>query len=99
MSNVQFDIKMRQKHPSFVETGSCFDATNSKHINAVWSIDNNANTDRYVSRTGMTWTDNESNTGTCSGTSGLTGCHSDKGNWYRLWSTEANWEEGPDPME
>lgn len=28
-----FDLKMRQKHPSFVETGSCFDATNSKHIN------------------------------------------------------------------
>lgn len=27
-----FDLKMRQKHPSFVETGSCFDATNSKHI-------------------------------------------------------------------
>ena len=23
---------MRQKHPSFVETGSCFDATNSRHI-------------------------------------------------------------------
>ena len=27
------DIKMRQKHPSFVETGSCFDTTNSKNVN------------------------------------------------------------------
>mmetsp|Transcript_32531 Transcript_32531/g.58780 ORF Transcript_32531/g.58780 Transcript_32531/m.58780 type:complete len:327 (-) Transcript_32531:212-1192(-) len=32
MSQAQFDLKMRQKHPSFVETGSCFDATNSTHI-------------------------------------------------------------------
>ncbi|KAL7532159.1 hypothetical protein ACHAWF_004033 [Thalassiosira exigua] len=32
MSQVQFDLKMRQKHPSFAETGSCFDATNSRHI-------------------------------------------------------------------
>lgn len=32
MSQAQFDLKMRQKHPSFAETGSCFDATNSKHI-------------------------------------------------------------------
>ncbi|KAL7539918.1 hypothetical protein ACHAXR_009707 [Thalassiosira sp. AJA248-18] len=32
MSQAQFDLKMRQRHPSFVETGSCFDATNSKHI-------------------------------------------------------------------
>ena len=32
MSRLQCDLTMRQKHPSFVETGSCFDATNSKHI-------------------------------------------------------------------
>ena len=27
-----FDLKMRQQHPSFVETGSCFDATNARHL-------------------------------------------------------------------
>lgn len=28
----QSDIKMRPKHPIFVETGSCFDTTNTRHI-------------------------------------------------------------------
>jgi hypothetical protein len=35
MANVKsktWDIKMRQKIPSFVETGSCFDATNIDRI-------------------------------------------------------------------
>lgn len=31
-SKAQCDLKIRQKYPLFVETGSCFDATNSKHI-------------------------------------------------------------------
>ena len=31
-SKGQCDLNMRQKYPLFVETGSCFDATNCKHI-------------------------------------------------------------------
>ena len=31
-SHGMFDIKMRQKLPTFVETGSCFDATNTSGI-------------------------------------------------------------------
>ena len=32
MSRVQFDHRFRQKNPSFVETGSCFDKTDTRSI-------------------------------------------------------------------
>jgi predicted CxxxxCH...CXXCH cytochrome family protein len=59
------------------------------HINGSWTADNSSNTDRFVNRTNLTWNDGSTNNGTCSG-SGLSGCHTDSGNWTRKWSTAAD---------
>ena len=38
MKMAKCDIKMRQKMPTFAETGSCFDATNIAGIKVCWNI-------------------------------------------------------------
>ncbi|MEW6487608.1 MAG: CxxxxCH/CxxCH domain-containing protein [Thermodesulfobacteriota bacterium] len=69
---------------------ACHDASKpATHADGVFDPDNSANTDRFLARTNMTFTDGAANTSTCSGT-GLVGCHTDGGAWARLWSTEAD---------
>jgi predicted CxxxxCH...CXXCH cytochrome family protein len=76
------------------------------HINGAFVADGGSNTDRFLTRTGLTWTDGAVNSGTCfdNGTTGLdynagAGCHRDDGVWKRLWTTEANVDTvaNPDP--
>jgi predicted CxxxxCH...CXXCH cytochrome family protein len=61
------------------------------HMDGTWEADGASQSQgRFVSRTGMTYNEQAVNGSTCAGTGGLSACHSDGGNWARLWSTEAN---------
>ncbi len=69
-------------------TGIPAHTTTSTHING--TVDNAALT---VLRTNMTYKDNATvNRGTCQGAGldNVLGCHTDRGAWARLWSTEAD---------
>ena len=80
-----------QKHDSTLTGGceACHVTKPSTHTDGTFNLNSNNNTDRFVTRANLTWTDAAANTATCSGT-GLTGCHSDGGAWSRFWSTDAN---------
>ncbi|TLM65617.1 MAG: CxxxxCH/CxxCH domain-containing protein [Deltaproteobacteria bacterium] len=86
-----------QKHDSTLSDGNgtngsgcteCHFTKPATHTDGVFNANSNSNTDRFLTRTGMTFADAAVNTSTCSGT--LTGCHSDGGVWSRQWSTAAN---------
>ena len=68
------------------------DAGRRSHINGTFVADSASNTDRFITRAATTWTDAAANSGTCSGTgiNAASGCHTDNGDWARLWSTAAN---------
>jgi len=80
-----------QKHDSTLTGGceACHVTKPASHADGTWNPNTNSNSDRFVTRSNMTFTDAAVNTSTCSGT-GLSGCHSDGGAWSRLWSTAAN---------
>lgn len=87
-----------QKHDSTLSDGNggngdgcteCHFNKPTTHTDGTFNADTAANTDRFITRTNLTWVDNSAGSGTCSGT-GLTGCHSDSGAWSRLWSSAAN---------
>jgi predicted CxxxxCH...CXXCH cytochrome family protein len=59
------------------------------HADGTFVADSTANTDRFLARSGMTYSDGAANAATCAG-GGLVGCHTDGGAWARLWSTEAD---------
>ncbi|MDZ4236236.1 MAG: hypothetical protein U1C73_21345, partial [Dietzia sp.] len=73
------------------------------HKNGTAQADAASNTEsRFITRLNLTFSDLAPNAATCSGT-GLpaAGCHSDGGNWSRLWSTDANTDyiAGPNPAQ
>ncbi len=78
---------------------SCHTAYNSEpssHMDGTWLADGPSNEGgaqpRFVNRTDMTYGELAVNNSTCSGT-GLAGaCHTDNGEWSRLWSTEADFD-------
>jgi hypothetical protein len=84
-----------QKHDSTLPTNGCTEChvtPAGTHLNGTFVADSGTNTDRFITRTNLTWTDAAANSGTCLGT-GLTaaaGCHTDNGDWARLWSTQAD---------
>lgn len=84
-----------QKHDSTLPGGGCTACHNStkpaSHADGTFNNDTAVRTDRFLTvKAGMFVDNATANRGTCSGTGNLTGCHSDSGNWTRLWSTEAN---------
>ncbi|NJC88028.1 MAG: CxxxxCH/CxxCH domain-containing protein [Desulfuromonas sp.] len=83
-----------RKHDATLTGGcqGCHVTKPATHTDGTFVADGAANTDRFLTRTNMTWTDGAANGGTCSGTglSVASGCHSDGGVWGRLWSTAAN---------
>lgn len=80
-----------QKHNDTIAGGceACHLTKAATHTDGTFNVDNAGNTDRFITRSNLIWTDAAAGSGTCSGT-GLTGCHSDGGAWSRLWSTAAN---------
>ena len=83
-----------QKHDATITGGcaACHVTEPGTHLDGSYSADGAANGDRWVTRANMNYTQiapASGRSGSCSGT-GLSGCHSDAGNWSRLWSTEAN---------
>ncbi len=80
-----------QKHDSTITGGceACHVTKPATHTDGSFTPDNASNSDRFIARTNLIWTDAGAGSGTCAGT-GLTGCHSDSGAWSRLWSTASN---------
>jgi predicted CxxxxCH...CXXCH cytochrome family protein len=86
---------------------SCHTAYGSEpgsHMDGTWLADGPNNEGgaqpRFVNRSNMTYNELAVNYSTCSGTGLPTGnCHSDGGEWSRLWSTEADvdYMANPDP--
>ncbi|TLM60953.1 MAG: CxxxxCH/CxxCH domain-containing protein, partial [Deltaproteobacteria bacterium] len=78
--------------------GECHVTEPATHIDGLFTADGAGNGDRWVStgaggRANMTYAQiapASGNSGTCNGTGVGGSCHSDGGNWYRRWSTEAN---------
>ncbi|TLM62289.1 MAG: CxxxxCH/CxxCH domain-containing protein [Deltaproteobacteria bacterium] len=68
----------------------------STHIDGTAVADGPANTDRFLNSgaaaaNSFVYTDGAANQASCGSTVGLiAGCHSDKGNWKRLWSKDAD---------
>lgn len=83
-----------QKHDSTLPGGctACHNSTKpATHTDGTFNNDTAVRTDRFLTvKVGMFVDNATANRGTCSGTGNLSGCHSDGGNWTRLWSTEAN---------
>lgn len=60
------------------------------HMNGIAFDNSDSNTDRILKAT-VGFVDGAANQGTCGGTGGILGaCHSDRGNWERLWSKDAD---------
>ncbi|MDT8442094.1 MAG: CxxxxCH/CxxCH domain-containing protein [Desulfuromonadales bacterium] len=85
-----------QSHDHTLAAGACVNCHSSTkpatHADGNFTADGLNNTDRFVARANMTYTEitpASGRSGSCFGT-GLTGCHSDNGAWSRLWSTEAD---------
>ncbi|MDZ4185548.1 MAG: CxxxxCH/CxxCH domain-containing protein [Desulfuromonadales bacterium] len=71
---------------------SCHDSVQpSTHIDGVAVADSGSNNDRFLLASSFTYIDAVTNQASCSSTSGLIAtCHTDGGNWARLWSKDAD---------